>query len=131
MVILQVRFNIFLESREDYYEFVKSTIGFIIENYNNADKTKDLETNIILCHNTGHRFVKNLILEYQNYQNESQPLYFEMIEKIYELIQKDLPLFLQTKAIFIIIAFIEFTDYKEQVKITPYLINSIFRFYKS
>jgi hypothetical protein len=121
----------FVESREDYYEFVKSTIGTIVDDYNNADKTKDLEANVILCHNTGHRFVKSLILEYQNYQNETQPLYFEMVEKIYELVQQDLPLLLQTKAIFIIIAFIEFTDYKDQVNYNSIPINSIFRFYKS
>jgi hypothetical protein len=108
----------FLDNREDYYEFVRNAINVVVENYNNTDKSKDLEANLIICHNTGHRFIKSLIIEYQNYQNDTQPLYFELVEKIYEIVQQDLSLLIQTKAIFIIIAFIEFTDYKDQVRLT-------------
>ena len=87
----------------------------IIDNYTNNQKSKNVESDIIICHNVGHRFVKSLVVDSQNYESQSDHPYQELIENLYQLIEKELPVILPTKGIFIVVAFIEFTRYKDQV----------------
>jgi hypothetical protein len=104
-----------LDNREDQLNFVQSLFDTIMENYNSHHKTKNLEKDVIICHPIGHRFVKNLVVDYQNYQNLPDMAYHQQIEKLYQLLEKELPVLLPTKAIFVVIAFIEFTSFKDQV----------------
>lgn len=90
----------------------------MIENYK-SNPQKDQKDSII-CHPLGHRFVKSLVIDYQTFR--SIPEYEELIEKLYELVQTELAVLIQTKAIFVIIAFIENTDYKEQVSYISLII---------
>ena len=87
----------------------------MIDNYNKSNKASDLEHNVLITHPQGHRLVKNIVTGYQNYNGEAKAFYDEIIEKIYEFCIKELPILLQTKAIFVIIALIENTEYKDQV----------------
>jgi hypothetical protein len=100
---------------ESYYSLGTRAVKAILENYSANSKSKDTEKDLLICHPVGHRFVKSLVIDYPQYQ--AIPAYTEMIEKIYELIQTELAVLIGTKAIFVIIAFIEHTDFKDQVNL--------------
>lgn len=108
-------FNRCLGNREDHFPLIDTTIDTIIENYNNSDKSKDLEHNVLISHPVGHRLVKSLIAGYSKYEGEAKQYYSDILEKIVEFAIKELPILLQTKAIFVVIALVENTDYKDQV----------------
>jgi len=107
--------NILDTNRENSFELITTAVDTIIDNYNKSDKAKDLEHNVLISHPSGHRLVKSLISGYQKYAGEAKEFYDELIEKIFEFAIKELAILLQTKAIFVIIALIENTDYKDQV----------------
>jgi hypothetical protein len=100
-----------LDSYKDYYPLAKSAVTTVIENYK-KNPQKDQKDSII-CHPLGHRFVKSLVIDYQTFHGIQE--YDEIIESLYELVQTELAVLIQTKAIFVIIAFIENTEYKDQV----------------
>lgn len=108
--------NLNLDNQQSNLEFVQKVHDVILENYHSNRNSKDLEKDVIICHPIGHRFVKSLVIEYQNYQNLTDASYHDQIEKLYQLLEKEFPSLLPTKAIFIVIAFLEFTRYKDQVK---------------
>mmetsp|Transcript_37253 Transcript_37253/g.33436 ORF Transcript_37253/g.33436 Transcript_37253/m.33436 type:complete len:99 (+) Transcript_37253:886-1182(+) len=68
-----------------------------------------------MCNNAGHRFVKSFITEFEKYNGEATDLYKEVLDGIYELCVKEIAILLPTKAIFIIVGFMEQPDYKEQM----------------
>ena len=103
------------DNLESYFELIKTTITTIIDNYNKSDKSKDLQHKVLISHPNGHRLVKNLITDYKDFDGEAKDFYGEIIEEIYELVIKELAILLQTRAIFVVIALIENTDYKDQV----------------
>jgi len=107
--------NILDTNRENSFELVTTTVDTIINNYNKSDKSKDLEKNVLISHPSGHRLVKSLIAGYQNYAGEAKEFYGEIIEKLFEFVIKELSILLQTKAIFVVIALIEQTEYKDQI----------------
>jgi len=107
--------NILDNNRENSFELITTAVDTIIDNYNKSDKAKDLEHNVLISHPNGHRLVKSLISGYQKYSGEAKQFYDELIEKIFEFAIKELSILLQTKAIFVIIALIENTDYKDQL----------------
>lgn len=117
----------YLENKEGHFKLINTTIDTIIGNYDKSDKSGDLQKDVLITHPLGHRLVKSIVHGYQNYNGDAKDFYGEIIEKIYEFIIKELSILLNTKAIFIIIALIESTQYADQVKMVI-ISNLIFIF---
>jgi len=55
------------------------------------------------------------VIDFASSSGKAKDFYQLKIDELYELIFRELAVLINTKAIFIIIAFIEFTDYKDQI----------------
>lgn len=96
-------------------EFIDSVKNLISKNYYNSEKNENMEKEIILCNPVGHRFVKSFVTEYEKYEGEAGETYKELLDTLYEICVKEMALILPTRGIFVVIGFLESSEYKDQV----------------
>ena len=110
-------------ANEDLFLFVTSIVNKIITDYKergakkNVEKKEEQEEQLI-SHAITHRFVKTFVIEYANYSGPHKEFYQAKIDDLYEFILKELAVLINTKAVFVVIALVEFTHYKDQVLIS-------------
>ena len=108
-------------ANEDLLLFVTTIVSKIISDYKdragkkNQQKKEEEQEEQLISHAITHRFVKTFVIEYANYSGPHKEFYQAKIDELYEFILKELAVLINTKAVFVVIAFVEFTDYKDQV----------------
>jgi len=100
---------------DTHHDFVTSVITKIITDFKEHAKKKSSEGEALISHSTTHRLIKSFVIDFANSSGKAKDFYQLKIDELYELIFRELAVLINTKAIFIIIAFIEFTDYKDQI----------------
>lgn len=77
---------------------------------------EEINKKYLITHPDANRVIKNIIRLSNETKNEESKVFLEnKIEIIYEFLSKNLTLYLKTRLIFLIIALIENTNYKEVV----------------
>jgi len=103
------------ENIADLLIFITSVISKVLTDYKEHSKSGKVQEECLLGHAVTHRLVKSFVIEFGNYTGGQKDYYQGKIDELFELVFKELAVLVNTKAIFIIIAFIEFTDYKDQI----------------
>jgi len=94
---------------------VASVVNTIITDYREHANAANTNNTLLICHQFTHRMIKSFVIECASYTGPAKEFYLNRINEIYELVLEELGVLVNTRAIFIIIAFIEFTDCKEQL----------------
>ena len=82
----------------------------------NTNDPEEINKKFLIAHPDANRVLKNIIrLSNETKSEESKSFLENKIEIIYEFLAKNLTLHLKTRLIFLIIALIENTSYKEAV----------------
>ena len=108
---------ILVDKMEESYEFIQGlweiTTANFKEEKDSLSSAAATTNSIILAHPAGHRFWKMLLLRQSDFKGID--FYDAMVKKVFGFIKRNLRLLINTRAVFIVLGFIEFTDYKEKV----------------
>lgn len=81
----------------------------------NAQNTELDAPRRFLFDNNGHRLVKRLIHSLDAATESSKAALEEAVEKLVACIHGSLPLFLETKGVFVVVAILEHSEYRESL----------------
>lgn len=99
---------------EQNFPFVETIINEVISDYDTCSKAGK-ENEALITHPVAHRLVKSFVIDYSTCPEDAKAFYQQNLQSLFDLIVKESAVLINTKAIFIIIAFIEFTDFKDEV----------------
>lgn len=106
----------FYEKYQDFIESVFSCFENEINHGLDSVEIKTINENYLITHPDANRVLKSLIRLSNETKIEEAKAYLEnKNEIIYEFLMKNLVLYIKTRLIFLVIALIENTNYKEAV----------------
>ena len=121
--------EIIVRNNSAQFSFVEKVIDVIAKDYRKVAKDNQ-ESQALLTHPITHRLVKSFVIESGSCPEDSRSFYTKNLQKILEIILQETAVLINTKAIFIIIAFIEFTEFKDEVFLISTANNFLFRCFR-